>query len=165
MNHADAIATGRDESLFAGDIENTADVLREAITGARILAVGAAGSIGSNTIHTLAAFAPKAIHVVDQNENALAELVRQIRSAPTPFPVEDFRTLPLDYGSPATKALMAAEGPYDRILKFCGDQACAFGERSFFHSSDVRYEYCEAGSFSPLDCRAFSSSGLFFRFH
>ncbi|GJL96030.1 MAG: nucleoside-diphosphate sugar epimerase [Hyphococcus sp.] len=118
MHHATAIATGRDTSLFASDLRDAADALREAVCGARILAVGAAGSIGSNTVHTLAAFAPKTLHIVDQNENALAELVRQVRSAPTPFPVEDFRTLPLDYGSAATHALMAAEGPYDYILNF-----------------------------------------------
>lgn len=93
-------------------------VIRKAVTGKRILAVGAAGSIGSNTVHTLAKYNPKTLHVIDQNENALAELVRELRSTPEPFTIEDFRTLPLDYGSAATRMFMEAEKPYDRILNF-----------------------------------------------
>ena len=92
--------------------------IRKAVTGKRILAVGAAGSIGSNTVHTLAQYSPKTLHVIDQNENALAELVRELRSTPEPFTIEDFRTLPLDYGSAATRMFMEAEKPYDRILNF-----------------------------------------------
>ena len=111
-------ATGRDSSMFAVDLSEVEKTIRDAVQGARILAVGAAGSIGSNTVHTLVKYAPKALHVVDQNENALAELVRELRSSPEGLNVEDFRTLPLDYGSAATKLLMEADGPYDRILNF-----------------------------------------------
>lgn len=111
-------ATGRDSSMFTSDLIEVDKAIRDAVQGARILAVGAAGSIGSNTVHTLVKYAPKALHVVDQNENALAELVRELRSSPEGLSVGDFRTLPLDYGSAATKLLMTADGPYDRILNF-----------------------------------------------
>jgi FlaA1/EpsC-like NDP-sugar epimerase len=104
--------------MFESDLHDHWEQMSDAIGGSRILAVGAAGSIGSNTIRTLLQFRPKALHIVDQNENALAELVRQLRSMPEPLDIEDFRTLPLDYGSAAMRLLLAGEGPYDRILNF-----------------------------------------------
>ena len=111
-------ATNRDSSLFDADVENAQGRIRDAVKGARILAVGAAGSIGSQTIKVLARYNPAALHVIDQNENALAELVRQLRSAPEPFEVDDFQTLPLDYGAPVTHSFLAANKPYDRVLNF-----------------------------------------------
>jgi len=92
-------------------------VIRAAVTGKRILAVGAAGSIGSETVKVLASYAPAALHIIDQNENALAELVRQFRSEPDALQTPDFRTLPLDFGSAAMRRLMEQES-YDRILNF-----------------------------------------------
>jgi len=71
----DAIAVGREKSVFAEDIENNAAQLTDSIKGSRILVIGGAGSIGSSTIETLSSFKPAALHVVDQNENGLAELV------------------------------------------------------------------------------------------
>ncbi|MBR9824354.1 MAG: polysaccharide biosynthesis protein [Alphaproteobacteria bacterium] len=113
-----SIATGRDTSMFVDDLAGRSADLREQVAGSRILAVGAAGSIGSNTIRTLLRFKPKALHIIDQNENALAELVRELRSSPEPLDIEEFRTLPLDYGSAAMRSLLEGEGPYDRVLNF-----------------------------------------------
>lgn len=113
-----ATATGRSTSLFNEDISENHDALSAAVKGKRILAVGAAGSIGSNTVATLVKFAPHTLHVIDQNENAQAELVRQMRNSAEPMQVEDFQTLPLDYGSPATRLFMEQNKPYDLILNF-----------------------------------------------
>ncbi|WP_439544161.1 polysaccharide biosynthesis protein [Hyphomicrobium sp.] len=112
------IATGRRASFFAPDIEACASTLRDAVRGARILAIGAAGSIGSNTIFTLCRYAPHTVHIVDQNENALAEIIRQFRSSPDTGKVGDLRTMPLDYGAAAMERLLEHEGPYDLILNF-----------------------------------------------
>lgn len=112
------IATGRGTSFFKRDLEANGAALREAVRGARILAVGAAGSIGSNTVFTLCRYEPRAIHVVDQNENGLAEFIRQFRSSPESGRVADMRTMPLDYGSAAMERLLEHEGPYDVILNF-----------------------------------------------
>ena len=112
------IATGRDFCLFQQDVDARRSDIAKAVSGARILVVGGAGSIGSSTVHELAAFAPSALHIVDQNENELAELVRTLRSAEEPIAVADLRTLPLDYGSAAFRAFMKAEGPYDLVLNF-----------------------------------------------
>lgn len=113
-----SIATGRENSLFFQDFKDRHQDIAERVAGKRILAVGAAGSIGSNTVRTIARFKPKAIHVIDQNENALAELVRQLRSQPEPFDVPDFQLLPLDYGSELTRLFVAKNGPYDIVLNF-----------------------------------------------
>lgn len=108
----------RDVDIFAADVEAKHQTLLEEIKGRRVLAIGAAGSIGSNTVKVLSQFEPSALHIVDQNENALAELVRQIRSLSTSFNVPDFRTLPLDYGSPALNYLLHSEKSYDIVLNF-----------------------------------------------
>ncbi|WP_420963069.1 polysaccharide biosynthesis protein [Brucella sp. IR073] len=112
------IATGRPESLFAPDIEKNRHLLSDAIRGTRILAIGAAGSIGSQTVLTLSRYRPRSLHVVDQNENGLAEFVRQFRSSPATADVADMRTMPLDYGSVAMERLLEHEGPYDLIFNF-----------------------------------------------
>lgn len=113
-----AIATGRPHSLFSEDLDDHHDAITERVRGCRVLAIGAAGSIGSNTIRTLSRYQPLAIHVIDQNENALAELVRLMRSQSEPFNVEDFQLLPLDYGSALTRSFVALNGPYDIVLNF-----------------------------------------------
>lgn len=112
------IATGRSTELFTPDVTRCAPVIRERVAGRRILAIGAAGSIGASTIRALLPFAPCAIHVVDQNENGLAELVRDLRSGPAPLDVEDFQALPIDYGAPVMHRLLTDATPYDIILNF-----------------------------------------------
>ena len=112
------IATGRTHALFNDDLNQNTGALRSAIAGSRILAIGAAGSIGSNTVLEMARFGPKALHLVDQNENGLAELIRQFRSSPDRFSVEDLRALPLDYGSRALRLFMASEPTYDIVINF-----------------------------------------------
>lgn len=114
----DAVATGRAHSLFGDDMRMAADALRARVAGRRILAVGAAGTIGSATVETILSFAPAAITVVDQNENALAELVRRLRSRPGGVGATELRTLPIDYGAPVMARLIAEEPPFDLVLHF-----------------------------------------------
>ncbi|MXQ12897.1 polysaccharide biosynthesis protein [Microvirga makkahensis] len=112
------IATGREGSLFDTDIAAVEERLRDGIKGSRILVVGGAGSIGASTVLQLAKRKPAALHVVDHNENGLAELVRQLRSRPFDWSADDFRTLPLDYGSAAMRHFIGSERPYDLVLNF-----------------------------------------------
>lgn len=110
---------GRQESFFADDLREGAAELAETIAGARILFIGGAGSIGFQTLKTIAQFGPKALHVVDHNENGLAELVRALRSAPAPLRVDDLLTLPIDYGGdPFRLWLKSQRQPYDYVLNF-----------------------------------------------
>lgn len=113
-----SIATLRQTSLFAADMAKFRPQLHEAISGRRILAIGAAGSIGSATVSTISEFNPSALHVIDQNENELAELVRTLRSRPAGLSVEDFRTLPLDFGSTTMRLFLTDQKAYDLVLNF-----------------------------------------------
>lgn len=112
------IATGRENSIFSEDMRQFEGQLRDKLRGKRILAIGAAGSIGSATVAVISRFEPSALHVIDQNENELAELVRTLRSSPVGFSVPDFRTLPLDFGSPAMRLFIHDQSPYDFVLNF-----------------------------------------------
>lgn len=116
------IATGRATSLFAADMARARQTIATGVTGKRLLAIGAAGSIGGATVAEIAAFAPAALHIIDHNENELAEVVRRLRSRVDGLAIADFRTLPLDYGAPVMRAFLADEaaaaGPYDAVLNF-----------------------------------------------
>jgi FlaA1/EpsC-like NDP-sugar epimerase len=118
MTSVVAIATGREHSLFAADVAANAQRLGEAFTGARLLVVGGAGTIGSATLRAVLPYDPAAIHVVDQNENGLAELVRDVRNTGLARPSLDFRLLPLDYGAPVTRRFLSSSGPYNAVLHF-----------------------------------------------
>lgn len=119
LNYRDGqIATDRTASLFQPDIAANSDKIEDLVKGKNILAIGAAGSIGSNTVHVLQRFDPKSLHIVDHNENALAELVRQLRSLPGGLNVEDFRTLPLNYGSKVMEQFLSVQPTYDVVLNF-----------------------------------------------
>lgn len=114
----DLAAVGRDTSLFAEDFAAARPRIAEALEGARVLVIGGGGSIGSATVQLLSGFRPRTLHVIDLSENYLAELVRNLRGRRDGLPVEDFRTLPLDYGSPLMRAFLAAAEPYDIVLNF-----------------------------------------------
>jgi FlaA1/EpsC-like NDP-sugar epimerase len=94
--------------------------LSERVAGRRVLAIGGAGSIGSQTVKALLPLAPASIHVVDVNENGLAELVRELRSSEDGHigRLKQFGTLPLDFGSPIFRQFLESEKPFDLILNF-----------------------------------------------
>ena len=112
------VATGRETSIFAEDLQRSEDRLREAISGKRLLVIGGAGTIGSETIHVIVDYAPACLHVVDVSENTLVELTRHLRSRTPRMEVEDFRTFPVDYGSPYAAAILDENPPYDAVLNF-----------------------------------------------
>jgi len=116
--YLDQAVLQRDTSHFRADILNRKEALAEAVTGKRVLVVGGGGTIGSATTMLVADLAPACLHVVDQSENYLAELVRDLRGRPGGLAVADFRTLPLDYGSPVMGRLLADEKPYELVMNF-----------------------------------------------
>ncbi|WP_299909971.1 polysaccharide biosynthesis protein [uncultured Paracoccus sp.] len=110
---------GRRDSFFADDLAAAAGELSQIIRGSRILFIGGAGSIGFQTLRSVAHFAPKALHVVDHNENGLAELVRALRSAPEPLKVDELLTMPIDYGGDAFRLWLGSQPQsYDYVLNF-----------------------------------------------
>lgn len=114
----DAAVSRRSHSYFQADIDSRSGELREAVAGKRVLVVGGGGTIGSATTTLIADLSPAALHVVDQSENYLAELVRSLRGRPKGLKVDDFRTLPLDYGSPVMGRYLADSQPFDVVLNF-----------------------------------------------
>lgn len=113
-----SLATGRQHDLFTEDVESSCKQIAGSITGKRVLIIGGAGSIGSSTVFQIVRFMPRSLHVVDQNENSLAELVRDLRSQKEVCPVADFRALPIDFGSPVMCRLIKEQPCYDLVLNF-----------------------------------------------
>lgn len=109
--------TGRKESLFAADLASHQAALQAAITGKRILMVGAAGSIGSSTLMAILPYQPAHITVMDTSENNLAELVRSVRSRPEAYE-GTFAIEPLDYGSKLAARYLEEADPFDWVLSF-----------------------------------------------
>jgi FlaA1/EpsC-like NDP-sugar epimerase len=118
LDELSALATRRTDDLFAEDLQRRHEEIRERMAGKRVLVIGGAGSIGSSTIEQITLFAPQCLHVVDVNENGLAELVRNLRSRPEGLQIEGFRTLPLDFGSSIFRRFLAEQEPYDHVLNF-----------------------------------------------
>ena len=85
--------TKRPVSMFSADIEANRDALTQKIAGKSVLVIGGAGSIGSSFIKALLPFKPASLVVVDYNENALAELTRDLRSTKGMYVPEDFFVL------------------------------------------------------------------------
>src|SRR5215208_4988625 len=76
-----AHVTGRTRSLFLDDLEAHWEQLSDFVRSSRFLVIGAAGSIGSAFVKQLLLFRPKSLVLVDISENALADLVRDLRSS------------------------------------------------------------------------------------
>ena len=112
------VVVHRPHSLFGQEMASAERAIKARLDQARVLVVGGGGSIGSITTRLLLSFGPAAVHVVDQNENYLAELIRDLRGSPEGVPDLDLRMLPLDYGSPIMKRFLAESSPYDVVLNF-----------------------------------------------
>ena len=107
------LATGRGTSLFATDLSNCADTLRERLGGARVAVVGAAGSIGSAVVKILTEHNLAALVLFDLSENNLVELVRDLRSTDGLRLPEGFATLPIGMGSVEFARCFAEQPPFD----------------------------------------------------
>lgn len=79
-NFISTYITHRPIPLTSSDFLTKQRHLEDSIAGKSVLVIGGAGSIGSQFIYQLLPFKPKALTVVDTNENGLAELARSIRS-------------------------------------------------------------------------------------
>ena len=110
--------TKRPQSLFLGDINTNYDRLVKKIKDKSVLVIGGAGSIGSSFIKAILPFKPKSLFVVDINENALAELTRDLRSTKRMFIPNEYIPYPMDYSSPIFEKLFRAHGGFDIVANF-----------------------------------------------
>ena len=108
----------RPQSMFLKDIENNHETLNSKIGGKKILVIGGAGSIGSSYIKAILPFKPKTLVVVDINENAFAELTRDIRSTRGLYVPDDFVPYPMDFASPTFEKMFRKRGGFDVVANF-----------------------------------------------
>ena len=110
--------TNRETSMFLADIENNKEALTEKIAGKSVLVVGGAGSIGSSFIKAILPFKPASLVVVDTNENALAELTRDLRSTKGMYVPNDYVPYPMDFCSPVFEKMFRKRGGFDIVGNF-----------------------------------------------
>ncbi len=110
--------TKRAESLLAADFARCADEMHRRIDGKRMLVIGGAGTIGSNYVKAaLRGFKPRAMFVVDIDENSLTELTRELRAGDYNVP-EEYITEPIDLGSDLFDRFFKAKGSFDIVANF-----------------------------------------------
>ena len=107
---------GRDKPLFFSDLETHRADIDARLNGARVLVIGAAGSIGNATTKILASFAPAELHLVDINENELADLVRQLRVSRLLNDKTDLRTFVIDVNSQSFLGFCRDGREYDFVF-------------------------------------------------
>jgi len=108
----------RPESLFKQDLEKHNDSISAFIKDARILVIGGAGTIGSSYIKALLKYKPSTLVVVDKDENALAELVRDLRSSNDYNIPADFICYPFNYASNSFKQVFKQTQAFDLVANF-----------------------------------------------
>lgn len=110
--------TKRSKSMFLKDISDHKEQLSEKIAGKKVLVIGGAGSIGSSFVKAMLPFKPEALVVVDTNENALAELTRDLRSTKGMYVPEDYIPYPMDFASPVFEKMFRSRGGFDIVGNF-----------------------------------------------
>ena len=110
--------TKRERSMFLSDIEKNREELTKKIKGKSVLVIGGAGSIGSSFIRAILPFEPRTLVVVDTNENALAELTRDLRSTYGMYVPDDYIPYPMDFASPVFGKMFKERGGFEIVGNF-----------------------------------------------
>lgn len=110
--------TKRPASMFKPDIDANRDALTEKIEGKSVLVIGGAGSIGSSFIKAILSFKPATLVVVDTNENALAELTRDLRSTKGMYVPNDYIPYPMDFASSVFEKMFRSRGGFNIVGNF-----------------------------------------------
>ena len=110
------VATGRERSLFAGDLDDHRADISERLKGSRVAVVGAAGSIGFSTVRAILEFSPQTMALFDLDENGLVEVIRELRSSPAIRPPDELVELPIGLGSSEFARYFSDQEPFDFIL-------------------------------------------------
>lgn len=110
--------TKREKSMFLDDIEANKETLDKKIRNKSVLVIGGAGSIGSSFIKAILPFEPATLVVVDINENALAELTRDLRSTKGMYVPEDYIPYPMNFASKVFEKMFRKRGGFDIVANF-----------------------------------------------
>ena len=117
-NFISTYVTRRSQSLLADDFLKYNSELNSRINGKSVLVIGGAGTIGSSYIKAILHFKIKKIVVVDNNENGLTELVRDLRSTTAYNIPEDFITYPVNFGDVVFEKIFRQHGPFEIVANF-----------------------------------------------
>lgn len=117
-NFINQYVTKRSESMFLTDIKMNNQQLSDKIKNKMVLVIGGAGSIGSSFIKAILPFQPASLVVVDINENALAELTRDLRSTKGMFVPEEYITYPMDFAAPVFRKMFVSRRGFDIVANF-----------------------------------------------
>lgn len=117
-NFISSYVTKRPTSMFLPDIEANQEKLQQKIEGKTVLVIGGAGSIGSSFIKAILPFRPASLVVVDTNENALAELTRDLRSMKGMYIPDDYIPYPMDFASPVFEKMFRSRKGFDIVGNF-----------------------------------------------
>lgn len=110
--------TQRTKSMFAMEIELNRKQLFDKIENKNVLVIGGAGSIGSSFIKAILPFRPASLVVVDINENALAELTRDLRSTKGMYVPQEYITYPMDFASDVFRKMFRSRKGFDIVANF-----------------------------------------------
>jgi len=108
----------RTQSMFLLDINQNYEKLSQRINDKTVLVIGGAGSIGSSFIKEILHFKPATLVVVDTNENALAELTRDIRSTKNMYVPKNYIPYPMDFASTVFKKMFKKHKGFDIVANF-----------------------------------------------
>lgn len=108
----------RKQSMFLNDVNTNYSVLTKSIYGKSVLVIGGAGSIGSSFIKAILPYQPSSLVVVDTNENALAELTRDLRSTRGMYVPNDYIPYPMSFSSPVFEKMFRHRGGFDIVANF-----------------------------------------------
>ncbi len=108
----------RKKSMFHDDLVRNSTKIHSKISGKKLLVIGGAGSIGSSFIRAILPFKPSCLVVVDINENALAELTRDLRSSVGMYMPEEYITYPMDFSSSVFEKMFRNRGGFDIVANF-----------------------------------------------
>ena len=119
LNHfVSQYVTKRDRSMFAPDIQVNGRALTDKVQGKSLLVIGGAGSIGSSFIRAILPYRPASLTVVDINENALAELTRDLRSTEGMYIPDDYMLYPMDFASSTFVRMFRHHRGFDIVANF-----------------------------------------------
>ncbi len=110
--------TKRKSAMFLKDIDNNKEIIHANVNAKSVLVIGGAGSIGSSFIKSILPFHPGTLVVVDTNENALAELSRDLRSTEGMFVPGDYLPYPMDFASPVFEKMFRHRKGFDIVANF-----------------------------------------------
>ena len=110
--------TGRSRSMFEHDLKTHSEALRAQISGKRLLVIGGAGTIGSSFIMAMLKFEPSSLFVIDNDENGLTELTRDLRSQQAIKVPAEYKSYPIDFGDPVFEKILTNERSFDIVANF-----------------------------------------------